>query len=145
MSGGSALSTTKAVSEALVKLARKNAEDKTYESPYTLEWAKSEGVTPQSGFGAMFSGYNKFKGGKMDDIVVVVGKVVATDDSAVDLKEAVAASEQLAQSMEAARDEVTAVEAKTAKRVQLRRDMYGAINEKRAEADAADAENPPAL
>merc|ERR1711937_711567 len=98
-SGDTALTATKAASEALVKLARKNAEDPNFESPFSLEWKA-------------FGGFWK-RGGKMDDITVVVGMVVETE-SAADLQEAVAESEQLGKSMEALRDQARSAEARTA-------------------------------
>lgn len=100
MHGNTALTATKAASEELVKLANKNARDKSYESPFALEKAhhKKHPVEP---------------GGKLDDITVVVGQVVMSTAGATDLQMAVAASEQLGRSMKMEREKARLDEART--------------------------------
>lgn len=100
------LTATKAASEALVNLARENAENAEYESPFARELTQRSKVNQ--------------RGGKLDDITVVVGKIVSTADHANDLKEAVAASDQLAQSMEEERKKAWQLEAKTALSISLK-------------------------
>eukprot|EP00746_Dinoflagellata_sp_MGD_P000053 gnl/MRDRNA2_/MRDRNA2_100099_c0_seq1.p1 gnl/MRDRNA2_/MRDRNA2_100099_c0~~gnl/MRDRNA2_/MRDRNA2_100099_c0_seq1.p1 ORF type:complete len:483 (+),score=77.56 gnl/MRDRNA2_/MRDRNA2_100099_c0_seq1:60-1508(+) len=84
-----ALAATKAASNALVKLARKNAVNKFYKSPFAVELERAS------------DGKVKIQGGKLDDITVVVGKVVSTADAATDLKNAAAESERVAKSTRA--------------------------------------------
>eukprot|EP00747_Dinoflagellata_sp_TGD_P193975 gnl/TRDRNA2_/TRDRNA2_60848_c0_seq1.p1 gnl/TRDRNA2_/TRDRNA2_60848_c0~~gnl/TRDRNA2_/TRDRNA2_60848_c0_seq1.p1 ORF type:complete len:434 (+),score=82.51 gnl/TRDRNA2_/TRDRNA2_60848_c0_seq1:59-1360(+) len=103
-----ALDTTKEVSEALLKLARKHAEDRNYPSPFSLELANY--YDPEVA-----------RGGKMDDITVLVGKVVATAEATADLHEAVAASEKLAESMRMEREKAKEEEGRLKERVRLLR------------------------
>jgi protein phosphatase PTC7 len=128
--GGSALEATKAASEALVKLARKNAENTQYESPYAVEWEKAQQEMNTGAFSVQWPfKQNKKLGGKMDDITVVVGKVVATAEGSNDLKEAVAESEALARAMEAERGKAKDEEAKAQRTLKLRREMEAAVKE----------------
>jgi len=124
--GGTALGETKAASDALVKLARKNAEDKDYESPYAVEKNADPSFKPKNPFASLFQGQSTFIGGKMDDITVVVGKVVATAEASTDLKEAVAASEELANALETTRENAREAEAKIVRKVDMRNKIkYG--------------------
>lgn len=107
--GGGTLTATKAASDALVKLARKNAEDPNLESPYILEMRAD--IESKQGFLGKMMAKTK-KGGKMDDITVVVGMVVETR-SATDLPEAVAESAELGKMIEDVREKARPAEART--------------------------------
>merc|ERR1711879_226857 len=84
------LAATKTAAEALVIVARSHAEDLRYESPFAVEYARELGWGMGRGLPC---------GGKMDDITVVVGKVVATEKSTADLQEAKEASEKVFKTM----------------------------------------------
>eukprot|EP00747_Dinoflagellata_sp_TGD_P033258 gnl/TRDRNA2_/TRDRNA2_136501_c0_seq1.p1 gnl/TRDRNA2_/TRDRNA2_136501_c0~~gnl/TRDRNA2_/TRDRNA2_136501_c0_seq1.p1 ORF type:complete len:619 (+),score=141.92 gnl/TRDRNA2_/TRDRNA2_136501_c0_seq1:97-1857(+) len=99
----SPLAATKAVSEALTKLALKHSKDVTYVSPFAQEVRK------------VYSGSRDYQGGKVDDITVVVGVVVNSTSSATDVEAALTASEQLATWTEVARKEAKEEEKWTAK------------------------------
>lgn len=98
MRGTDALTATRAASEALVTLARKHAEDTEYDSPFIIEWNRY--MQASLGESAQEAGFSPRSGGKLDDITVVVGVVLRTDDlNKKELKQAAEASEKLSKSM----------------------------------------------
>ena len=144
VAGSGALSAARAVSEQLAAIARKHAEDPLYESPYAVEAAAERAggaAKPKGpmGFLNAFAGAaasavtGKKLGGKMDDITVVVGAVVATDAAADDIAAAEKVSAALQKVADQTRKRAAGEEAKTLRSVNLRQQMDAALKEKVAE------------
>jgi protein phosphatase PTC7 len=150
VAGAGALSAARAVSEALVVEARKNAEDPIFESPFAIEAAKAKAVgtaasSKQKGALGAFSALTtsvasaisgKKLGGKMDDITVVVGAVVAAER----------VSNQMQKEADTIRKRATGEEAKTLRSVNLRQQMDFALSQEVSRKEAAlkaEAEKPP--
>eukprot|EP00746_Dinoflagellata_sp_MGD_P083639 gnl/MRDRNA2_/MRDRNA2_33275_c0_seq1.p1 gnl/MRDRNA2_/MRDRNA2_33275_c0~~gnl/MRDRNA2_/MRDRNA2_33275_c0_seq1.p1 ORF type:complete len:471 (+),score=91.01 gnl/MRDRNA2_/MRDRNA2_33275_c0_seq1:199-1413(+) len=98
------LAATQAASDALARLARTNSQNKTYTSPFSQDWARSEWAK-DSLLDKVKSVFIKgfYGGGKVDDTAVVVGMVVPTEEALTEgyLKDGIAASEELAKKREA--------------------------------------------
>ena len=160
VAGAGALSAARAVSEALVVEARKNAEDPMFESPFAIEAAKAKAIgtaasSKQKGALGAFSALTtsvasaisgKKLGGKMDDITVVVGAVVATAAAKEDIIEAERVSNQMQKEADTIRKRATGEEAKTLRSVNLRQQMDFALSQEVSRKEAAlkaEAEKPP--
>lgn len=159
VAGAGALAAARAASEALAAMARAHAEDPMYESPYAVEAAAEKaggaGKAKQSGPMGMFNAFaaqaasvvtGKKLGGKMDDITVVVGAVVATDSAKEDIEAAEKVSAALQKTADQVRKRAAGEEAKTMRSVNLRQQMDAAMKEAVAEKEAkakAEAAAPP--
>ena len=157
--GAGALSAARAASEQLAAVARKHAEDPLYESPYAVEAAAEKaggaGKTKQSGPMGLFNAFaaaagsavtGKKLGGKMDDITVVVGAVVATDAAKEDITAAMNVSAKMQKDADVIRKRAAGEEAKTLRSVNRRQQMDAALKEKVAEKEAQEKkerEAPP--
>ena len=75
-------------------------------------------------------------GGKMDDITVVVGAVVATDAAKDDIAAAMNVSARMQKEADVVRKRAAGGEAKTMRSVNLRQQMDAALKEKVAEKEA---------
>tara|TARA_B110000977_G_scaffold84370_1_gene112673 strand:- start:14694 stop:16037 length:1344 start_codon:yes stop_codon:yes gene_type:complete len=162
VAGAGALSAARAASEQLAAVARKHAEDPLFESPYAVEAAaeKAGGAAKQKGPMGFLGGLagaaasavtGKKLGGKMDDITVVVGAVVATDAAKDDIAAAEKVSASLQKVADVVRKRAAGEEAKTMRSVNLRQQMDAALKDKVAEKEmkekkekAAPAEFSPA-
>ena len=85
-------------------------------------------------------------GGKMDDITVVVGAVVATDAAKEDITAAMNVSAKMQKDADVIRKRAAGEEAKTLRSVNLRQQMDAALKEKVAEKEAQEKkerEAPP--
>jgi len=122
-------------SEALASLARMHAEDNEYESPFAVEYARELGLDKKTCIEEMFMGRASPRGGKMDDITVVVGMIVATAESTIELVQAEAASQQLVKSLEVQREMAREEEAETERIVEKRRGEIIANDAKTAAKD----------
>ena len=134
--------------EALARTARNHAEDPLFESPYALDAAKekaSAGGAKRSGPLGMLNAFaagaasavtGKKLGGKMDDITVVVGAVVATDAAKEDIAAAGKLTAKLQETADKVRKRAAGEEAKTLRSVNLRNEMDAALKEKVAEKEA---------
>lgn len=109
------------------------------------EKAGGAGKAKQSGPMGMFNAFaanaasvmtGKKLGGKMDDITVVVGAVVATDSAREDIAAAEKVSAKLQQTADQVRKRAAGEEAKTLRSVNLRQQMDAALKEKVAEKEA---------
>lgn len=142
--GSSPLSATHMTAEALVQFARSKAADLNYESPFALERTREMELNgPDQGGGLSRFRFpwgapepEKYVGGKMDDITVVVGQVVETADATSELKEAVTASEQLAEMMLSERMKGKIEEDRTARQIEVREQLERAWTEKQAKEQA---------
>jgi len=143
----------RAAAKALVEVARGHAGDKSYDSPYAREMAKSDtdkGGAPKAvglfgGFQQMMGGASAGVGGKMDDITVIVSGVVSTAAAREALEDAQAFAALNTKALTKARGLASVEETKVARTVALRKEMDAAFNEKVAEVKAkekaiADAE-----
>jgi protein phosphatase PTC7 len=144
VAGAGALSAARAASEQLAAVARKHAEDPLFESPYAVEAAaeKAGGAAKQKGPMGMLSAFagaaasavtGKKLGGKMDDITVVVGAVVATDAAKADIAAAEKVSAALQKTADQVRKRAAGEEAKTMRSVTLRQTMDAALKDQVAE------------
>ena len=148
VAGAGALSAARASAEALARTARNHAEDPLFESPYALDAAKekaSAGGAKRSGPLGMLNAFaagaasavtGKKLGGKMDDITVVVGAVVATDAAKEDIAAAGKLTAKLQETADKVRKRAAGEEAKTLRSVNLRNEMDAALKEKVAEKEA---------
>lgn len=109
------------------------------------EKAGGAGKAKQSGPMGLFNAFaanaasvltGKKLGGKMDDITVVVGAVVATDSAREDIAAAEKVSAKLQQTADQVRKRAAGEEAKTLRSVNLRQQMDAALKEKVAEKEA---------
>ena len=134
----------RAAAKALVEVARGHAGDKSYDSPYAREMAKSDtdkGGAPKAvglfgGFQQMMGGASARTGGKMDDITVIVSGVVSTAAARGALKDAQAFAALNTKALTKARGLASVEETKVARTVALRKEMDAAFNEKVAQAKA---------
>ena len=113
------------------------------------------GKTKQSGPMGLFNAFaaaagsavtGKKLGGKMDDITVVVGAVVATDAAKEDITAAMNVSAKMQKDADVIRKRAAGEEAKTLRSVNLRQQMDAALKEKVAEKEAQEKkerEAPP--
>ena len=150
VAGAGAFSAAMAASRALVTVARRNAEDPLCESPYAVELTKHNKSSTEaanakgplgllsalaSNAGSVMTG--RKLGGKLDDITVIVGAIVATNAAHEDI----AATERLSQEMQKEADvmkkRAAGEEAKTARSVNLRKQMDAALKDKVAQQEAA--------
>ena len=149
--GAGALSAARAASEQLAATARKHAEDPLYESPYAVEAAAEKaggGGAKQKGPMGFINAFaaaagsavtGKKLGGKMDDITVVVGAVVATDAAKEDIAAAEKVSAKLQKEADVVRKRAAGEEAKTMRSVNLRKEMDAALKENVAAKEAKEA------
>jgi protein phosphatase PTC7 len=86
--------------------------------------------------GAASAVTGKMVGGKMDDITVVVGAVVATDAAKEDIAAAGKLTAKLQETADKVRKRAAGEEAKTLRSVNLRNEMDAALKEKVAEKEA---------
>ena len=127
-----------------MEVARGHAGDKSYDSPYAREMAKSDtdkGGAPKAvglfgGFQQMMGGASARTGGKMDDITVIVSGVVSTAAARGALKDAQAFAALNTKALTKARGLASVEETKVARTVALRKEMDAAFNEKVAQAKA---------
>jgi len=134
----------RAAAKALVEVARGHAGDKSYDSPYAREMAKSDtdkGGAPKAvglfgGFQQMMGGASAGVGGKMDDITVIVSGVVSTAAAREALEDAQAFAALNTKALTKARGLASVEETKVARTVALRKEMDAAFNEKVAEVKA---------
>ena len=160
VAGTGALSAARAVSDALAVEARKNAEDPLFESPFALEAIRENAVGtttlakrsgPLGAFNALATSIasaisGKRLGGKMDDITVVVGAVVATAAAKEDIAEAAHVSKQMQKEADIVRKRASGEEAKTLRSVNLRQEMDLALSQQIMREEAAlkvEAAKPP--
>ena len=141
---GDAAGGARAAAKALVEVARGHAGDKSYDSPYAREMAKSDtdkGGAPKAvglfgGFQQMMGGASAGVGGKMDDITVIVSGVVSTAAAREALEDAQAFAALNTKALTKARGLASVEETKVARTVALRKEMDAAFNEKVAEVKA---------
>jgi protein phosphatase PTC7 len=159
VAGAGAFSAAMAASKALANFARKNAEDPMCDSPYALELTKEKtGVAEAAKVKGPFRLFNSFAssaasamtgrklGGKLDDITVIVGAIVATDAAQQDIAAAERLSQQMQKEAETIKKRAAGEEAKTLRSVHLRKQMDAALQEKVAQQEAAmkaEARRPP--